>query len=236
MKRVAFAILLLLFAAPALGATLQGTIYQDDLTVAQNVLVTIDTQPEQRLLSTDGNYQFDVPPGNYTLRVRYLHEGVNDTMSEKVQVTQDGTFTYDLFLLHDLAEEESLFNDLSGDLTEPPSDPLQTGDGPWPIIILMIFLIIVLVVPVIAIIIYLKRLNAEIEKEDKLIGKVEEDELTLKVLALFKENDGRMTQKELRSKLPYSEAKISLLITELEAKGKLQKIKKGRGNVLVLKK
>ena len=45
----------------------------------------------------------------------------------------------------------------------------------------------------------------------------------------------RVTQKELRKHFPLSEAKISLIITELEAKGYVQKIKKGRGNVILFK-
>ncbi len=35
--------------------------------------------------------------------------------------------------------------------------------------------------------------------------------------------------------LDLSEAKISLILTELEHKGKVEKIKKGRGNVILLK-
>ena len=44
-----------------------------------------------------------------------------------------------------------------------------------------------------------------------------------------------MTQKEIRKNIPYSEAKVSLWITELESDGKIKKIKKGRGNVIALK-
>ena len=55
------------------------------------------------------------------------------------------------------------------------------------------------------------------------------------VLKIIMEQGGRTTQKEIRKKIPLSEAKISLMISELEAKGKVQKIKKGRGNIIVLK-
>ena len=34
--------------------------------------------------------------------------------------------------------------------------------------------------------------------------------------------------------MPYSEAKVSLMVTELEERGLLRKFKRGRGNVLVL--
>jgi len=40
----------------------------------------------------------------------------------------------------------------------------------------------------------------------------------------------------LRKEMLYlSEAKISLILTELEHKGKIEKIKKGRGNVIVVR-
>lgn len=56
------------------------------------------------------------------------------------------------------------------------------------------------------------------------------------ILTILRKHDGRMTQKELRKEMMHlSEAKISLLLTELEHKGKLEKIKRGRGNVVVVR-
>ena len=57
-----------------------------------------------------------------------------------------------------------------------------------------------------------------------------------KIIQLLKKNQGRMSQRELRKHFALSEAKISLMITELETEGKLKKIKKGRGNILILEK
>ena len=48
------------------------------------------------------------------------------------------------------------------------------------------------------------------------------------------EEGGRTTQKDIRKRIPLSEAKVSLLISELESMGKIKKIKKGRGNIIVL--
>ena len=62
-----------------------------------------------------------------------------------------------------------------------------------------------------------------------------EEDLAHKVLEIIKKEGGRMNQKDLRKLFPYSEAKISLVIAELESKGKIEKIKKGRGNIIVLK-
>ncbi|MGV8141478.1 MAG: DUF7343 domain-containing protein [Candidatus Woesearchaeota archaeon] len=37
----------------------------------------------------------------------------------------------------------------------------------------------------------------------------------------------------MRRHIPLSEAKVSLIISDLEDKGNIRKIKKGRGNVLI---
>lgn len=60
------------------------------------------------------------------------------------------------------------------------------------------------------------------------------DKYYLKVLEIIKEHQ-RITQKEIRKDIPLSEAKVSLIISEMESKGLVQKIKKGRGNIIVWK-
>ncbi|HMK45567.1 MAG TPA: hypothetical protein VK436_02975 [Methanocella sp.] len=54
------------------------------------------------------------------------------------------------------------------------------------------------------------------------------------VLAIMEKNGGRITQLDLRKALPYSEAKVSLIVSDLESRGIVKKIKKGRGNVLII--
>ena len=63
----------------------------------------------------------------------------------------------------------------------------------------------------------------------------DDDDLN-RVIEIIKKEGGRIHQKELRKRLGLSEAKISLMVTELENKNKVERIKKGRGNVIVLKK
>lgn len=60
------------------------------------------------------------------------------------------------------------------------------------------------------------------------------DKYFQQITALLKEQQ-RVTQKEIRKQIPLSEAKVSLIITEMETKGLVQKIKKGRGNIIVWK-
>ena len=54
------------------------------------------------------------------------------------------------------------------------------------------------------------------------------------VIRIMEKHGGRMTQLDLRKTLPYSEAKVSLMISDLESRGIVKKIKKGRGNILIL--
>lgn len=54
------------------------------------------------------------------------------------------------------------------------------------------------------------------------------------ILDVIRSQGGRMTQKDLRGKLKYSEGKVSLMLFDLEKRGMIQKFKRGRGNVIIL--
>jgi len=55
------------------------------------------------------------------------------------------------------------------------------------------------------------------------------------IMKILLSNDGSITQKELRSKIDYSEGKVSMMLNDLEKKGWVEKIKHGRGNIIFLK-
>ncbi len=54
------------------------------------------------------------------------------------------------------------------------------------------------------------------------------------VLDLIRGHKGRITQKDLRSRLEYSEVKVSLMLSELEKRGLIKKFKNGRENIVIL--
>ena len=54
------------------------------------------------------------------------------------------------------------------------------------------------------------------------------------VLDVIRGHRGRITQKDLRSRLEYSEVKVSLMLSELEKRGLIKKFKNGRENIVVL--
>lgn len=54
------------------------------------------------------------------------------------------------------------------------------------------------------------------------------------ILDIIRGNKGRITQKDLRGRLKYSEVKVSLLLSELEMRGLIKKFKNGRENIVIL--
>ncbi|WP_319506531.1 hypothetical protein [uncultured Methanolobus sp.] len=56
------------------------------------------------------------------------------------------------------------------------------------------------------------------------------------IIDILKSHGGTISQRELRTFLDYSEGKVSVMLLDLEKRGELRKIRKGRGNILFLKK
>ncbi|MEL7662981.1 MAG: LPXTG cell wall anchor domain-containing protein [Methanosarcina mazei] len=52
------------------------------------------------------------------------------------------------------------------------------------------------------------------------------------IMDLIRASGNRITQRELRKKSPYSESKVSLMLSDLEERGLIEKFKKGRGNII----
>ncbi len=216
-------ILLMLFLLiyPASGAVIKGTVYSwENLEPLPKAIVTINTTPEQRVVAKNGTYSFTVPPGTYEIRAYYYSNGELELYdNETITVKGNGTYVLDLILFPTLNVSE-----------EVPNVQLNLGKskGGFPL-----FWIALAIVPIILALCYKLR-KSELKKGDS-----EEDELPedlKEVVEIIKKEGGRITQKELRKRLGYSEAKISLMVADLERRGIVEKVKKGRGNILFLKK
>ena len=55
------------------------------------------------------------------------------------------------------------------------------------------------------------------------------------VIDIIRGQGGRITQKNLRSRLKYSEGKVSLMLADLEKRKLVEKFKRGRGNIVILR-
>ena len=227
---------LLLTLPLSLGAVVQGDIYDAGLNPLSKVIVTIDTHPAQQKVAKNSSYSFFVAPGNYTIEARYYEQNwLKYYLEQPVTVTQEGNFVVDLILWPNLSEEEQLYNETlingkddtdSIDFEENDSSRIS-GSYVLPIILFML-----LVVAMTAYRVYRSRHHQHSQQQIQHHS-LEQDSSYSQVLHLIQEHK-RITQKDIRKAVPLSEAKISLIITELEEKGIVKKIKKGRGNIILL--
>ncbi|MEM4263908.1 MAG: hypothetical protein QW666_03380, partial [Candidatus Woesearchaeota archaeon] len=151
-------------------------------------------------------------------------------------------FLIDLILFPDLSEEEDILGETELDVSDTYFDE-KNGINYYILASFAALLALLLV----AIIIYKrkfeKKIKEELKEEIKTVKKEADVQKTEKelspelkeILDFINKEGGRTTQKDIRKNFPQSEAKISLMIAELEAMGKIKKIKKGRGNIIILK-
>ena len=227
-------IVLLLLLCPASGAIIHGTVYAwDTLKPLPKAIVTINTTPEQRIVTENGSYSFIVPPGTYVIKAYYYSHGELELYDEEtIKVKGNGSYVLDLILFPNLNYNESLPNvqlNLSSESSALPTSLL--------IFVPAIFLIAVFLIV---------RKRSRESKESKSMENestaeraketMEELPEDLKeVVEIIRKEGGRITQKELRKRLGYSEAKVSLMIADLERRGIVEKVRRGRGNVIFLK-
>ncbi len=173
---------------------------------------TLDTISGAVVTIKDGSIQRMVAKnGSYSFEVAsgnytIIAEWKDLVAVENVSVT--GVSRYDLILFPKL------------EVSEPPEVPIiEEGEPPYYVAVAAI------AGAVVAALYYIKR--------KEVVEELPED--LKEVLDVIKQSGGRITQKELRKKLGYSEAKMSLIIADLERRGLIEKIKKGRGNVIFLK-
>lgn len=198
------------------AATIYGVIYDSDIEIVNGVIVTISTIPEQTAVASDGSYIFNLNPGNYTIKFEYFENNELVYFSEEeISIIEDGDYLMDMILLPYL----------NGDLDEDNFEfvnPYEEINVSW---------IIIFVIALGALYFVWKILKKPKEKKTSL----EEDEIE-KVVEFIKKEGGRTTQKDIRKNLLLSEAKASLILTELEHDKKIRRIKKGRGNIITLTK
>ncbi len=228
--RIALLLPLLLLLCPVSGAVIHGTVYAwDTLRPLPKAIVTINTTPEQRIVTENGSYSFIVPPGTYVIKAYYYSHGELKLYDEEtIKVKGSGSYVLDLILFPNLNYNESLPNvqlNLGSESSVLPTSLL--------IFVPAIFLIVVFLVKIRK---GKERMKAESTTEKVREFKVEElPEDLREVVEIIRKEGGRITQKELRKRLGYSEAKVSLMIADLERRGIVEKVKRGRGNIIFLK-
>ncbi|MBU0929849.1 MAG: winged helix-turn-helix transcriptional regulator [Nanoarchaeota archaeon] len=94
-----------------------------------------------------------------------------------------------------------------------------------------LWLYILIIIAIIGIILFILVRYYKKPKKEELIDK----DLDY-IIKIIKKEGNRIVQRDLVQKTGLSEAKISLMVTDLENKGIIRKIKKGRANILILNK
>ncbi|SNQ61852.1 helix-turn-helix transcriptional regulator [Candidatus Methanoperedens nitratireducens] len=220
----------------AQGATLHGTVYewQDFEKPLRNAIVEVNSTPVQYTVATAGIYSFNLSPGNYLIKAKYYRNNVLElSTEEEIQVGHEGDFIRDLLLFPPTDTEYEYL----GDINFTDNMDVKNEVSPY------IYIVIILIVILSAIIIFyrLNKSNSDrtvinetpLPPPAAVTGTGELPSDLQELYSLILKTGGRSTQKELRKKTSYSEARVSLMLDDLENRGFIKKIKKGRSNIII---
>lgn len=221
---LAFLAVLLLLPATAQAATVYGNVYDLSLERVPGALVEVNSTPGQQMVAENGSYMFEVAPGDYLVSSSRLENGaLVSSAREAILIVEEGDYRVDLILFPSFEEDEAMFEE-AGRIDVGELDfPGEAQDYS-----LYVLIGVVIVIAVLALVL-VKVSRLKPVKEERL---PEDLENTLKVI---RRQGGRTTQKEIRKALGLSEAKVSLMVADLEERGLVRKIRKGRGNIVTLK-
>ena len=232
----------LIFSAQA--AKVYGSIYDfsDFEKPLKNVIVEGEEKSTrlQYKVSVDGTYFFDVSPGRYVIKAKFYNDNniLEFSGEEKLNISQpDESRNLDLILFPPIDSEFEYLGDinLTGEI-EPNETDYMNYIIPAALIIISIIFIILFSIR--------KKKRKGISKtdepalfEDKTVKNIG-DELPDDLRELYEiilKKGGRTTQKDMRKEVIYGEAKVSLMIADLEDRGLIKKIRKGRSNIIIAK-
>ncbi len=224
-------IFLLHIVGLASSAIVHGTVYEwYTLAPLQDVIVDVNSTPPQRFVAKEGVYRFELEEGEYCIKARYYEDNEFIYYSEEnVSVVSEGEFVIDLIMLPGLDLNESFMGNpyINLSVDEDLLEDIGGGDDGE-----LIFWVALAVIIISLVSLYFLKFRRNTEGGGPSRGMLPDD--LGKIIAILERNDGRMTQLELRGELHYSEAKVSLMLADLENQGLIRKFKRGRGNVIIL--
>jgi len=237
----------LLFLHFAVAATVYGFVYDYNLNPAKGYVVSVNSTPTQTVILNDsGFYSFQLPNGFFILKV-YPPTAPENATIQNLTIASNGSFEVDLLAFNFPLPNESSINDLNSINNMSVSlnnlsaqsfrnnlinNTFQRPFQPFfPFDIIMILVLVVFVVLVVVLFVLLKKWK-RVEQFKGMVVLTGDEKI---VFDKIKEFDGRVSQKELRKNLGLSEASVSIALTNLEEKGLIEKIKKGRGNIIKIK-
>jgi|Deesub1362A_J573_1020465.scaffolds.fasta_scaffold01335_11 uncharacterized membrane protein len=230
-------LILLLIICPVRAATIHGTVYSwETLEPLPKTIITVNTTPEQQIVTEDGNYIINLTDGTYILRAFYYKDGfLNLYGEENVTIQAEGDYNIDLVLFPPIS-------DIRFEEPEEIEFPIE-GEKSIPY---HYFLIPLILLGITGFYFLIEKKRKIEDGEESIVSPAEHFEPMVDVLSelpedlknvisIIRSEGGRITQKELRRKYGCSEAKMSLIIADLERRDIVEKVKKGRGNIIFLK-
>jgi uncharacterized membrane protein len=224
--------------ASAEAATLHGTIYgwSDFEEPLKNTIVGVNSTPSQYMVATTGTYSFNLSPGSYLIKAKYYRNNILEyAAEEEIRIDREGNFVHDLLLF----PPTDIESEYLGDINLTGMDIKSEYNLNYYIIIL------ILVFSGLIIVYWIKKKKNKAGEPASSISAVPASETVVEtkskelpedlrdIYGLILKRGGRVTQKDLRKEMKYSEAKVSLMLDDLEDRGFVKKIKKGRSNIII---
>jgi uncharacterized membrane protein len=207
------------------AAKISGAIYDTSLTPIEKVVISINTTPEQKMVSKYGGYHFFVEPGEYELTATLTINRESIIIAKDVVVVTESNAQADI--IRDLLMSENII--LPVEKKTLTGTILDFFKSPFPYIAIIILILGLL---------FLHQKNRDkTKKQSTEIMQTQslsaDDKLKQKILEII-EHKKQTTQKYIRQQFTLSEAKISLILKELEDAQKITRIKEGRVNIITL--
>ena len=223
-------LLIIFISVNMVNATeIHGDVYDINFNKLTNVLVEVNSIPQQSLILKDSGYNFKLNTGNYTIKASYIkNKELIAYVEENVLITDpNGDYNLDLILFPYIENDNAVDINFTGIEDKKKDNKFS---------ILIVILSVISILVVVYLIVDFRKSAKKTEKVEEKFDIIEvKDEALEKAYSIITQ-EKRINQKDLRKQLNLSEAKVSLIISQLEAEGKVKKIKKGRGNIVLLNK
>lgn len=225
-----FFILLLVLISSSFASFIYGDIYSNNLEKLNKTLIKIDGRFSYQFVTEKSNYSIFLPDGEFNITASNFDNNGELVLYSKEQ-----------FKAGDKDQKIDLVLNSVGKFN---FDWIVTL-GVLLISITLMFLVvlwfdskkqgIIIKIPEIKIpdlenSVISKQLS--ISKSEIQTESAELDQDAKLILSILESLENRATQSELKDKTNFSDAKLSLILSELEQLGKIKKFKRGRGNII----
>jgi uncharacterized membrane protein len=256
--QVTFVFIIMLLPSPVLAdttATVHGAVYEwYSFELLEDAIIEVNSTPPQTIVAKYGLYSMELEPGTYKIVAGYYNNrNLESSTEEIITIESGGDYVVDLLLYP--AYEETYDDDFMN-MTEALEEgtALLEEENEETASPLIYAIPVLLAIAFAGLYMFRKKnrktenlmepavteenedaVSAETEMQDENPWENELPEDLRKIIDIIRSNGGRITQRELRREVDYSESKVSLMISDLENRGIISKFKKGRGNVLILR-